>query len=246
MRLLAEAVGALVAAWFLYVPVHELLHAAGCSLAGGSVTRLEIAPQYGGTLLARLFPLVVAGGDYAGRLSGFDTHGSDLIYLATDFAPYVLSVLVGVPLMRICTRRRRPVLFGVAVVIGLAPFYNAFGDYYEMGSIITTRVVTLLGVDADPVGTGASAVGVESPESSGVPAAFGGIRSDDVFRLVGDVVSRPGEVGLHSAREMGAAMVLILASLLVGLLLAMLTYRLGDAVAAAVVGAQAGRTEPGG
>lgn len=246
MRLLAVAVGALVAAWFLYVPVHELLHAAGCSLAGGSVTRLEIAPQYGGTLLARLFPLVVAGGDYAGRLSGFDTHGSDLIYLATDFAPYVLSVLVGVPLMRICTWRRRPVLFGVAVVIGLAPFYNAFGDYYEMGSIITTRVVTLLGVDADPVGNGASAVGAEPPESPGGPAAFGGIRSDDVFRLVGDVVSRPGELGLHGAGEMGAAMVLILASLLVGLLLAMLTYRLGDAVAAAVVGAQAGRTEPGG
>jgi hypothetical protein len=42
-------------AWFVYVPIHELFHAWGCLLAGGTVTRLEIAPEYGGALLARSF-----------------------------------------------------------------------------------------------------------------------------------------------------------------------------------------------
>ena len=36
--------------WFLYVPIHELLHAAACVLTGGAVSRLEIAPMYGGAL----------------------------------------------------------------------------------------------------------------------------------------------------------------------------------------------------
>ena len=30
--------------WWLYVPLHELLHAAACLAFGGEVTRLEIAP----------------------------------------------------------------------------------------------------------------------------------------------------------------------------------------------------------
>jgi hypothetical protein len=41
------------------------------------VWRLEIDPLYGGALLARWLPFVEAGGEYAGRLSGFDTAGSD-------------------------------------------------------------------------------------------------------------------------------------------------------------------------
>jgi hypothetical protein len=80
------------AAWWIYVPVHELLHALGCVMTGGSVGELQIAPRYGGTLLARVFPFVVGHSDYAGRLSGFDTKGSDWIYLATDVMPYVLTV----------------------------------------------------------------------------------------------------------------------------------------------------------
>ena len=43
--------------------LHELLHAAACLAAGGEVTRLEIAPQYGGGLMARVFPFVVSGGE---------------------------------------------------------------------------------------------------------------------------------------------------------------------------------------
>src|ERR1051325_6446569 len=86
---LAWLLGGLLAGWWVYVPIHELLHAAGCLAAGGAVSRLEIDTIYGGALLARVFPWVVAGSDYAGRLSGFDTRGSDAIYLVTDLLPFV-------------------------------------------------------------------------------------------------------------------------------------------------------------
>ena len=108
--------------WFVYVPIHELLHAAGCAATGGSVTVLEIQRLYGGALLAEVFPFVVPGGEYAGRLSGFDTHGSDLVYLATDALPFALSVFPGVFLLHLCTRRRRPFLFGLAAVLGFVGF----------------------------------------------------------------------------------------------------------------------------
>ncbi len=96
--------GGMLAGWWLYVPVHELLHAAACRLAGGEVTRLQIAPLYGGALLARLLPFVAAGGAYAGRLAGFDTRGSDLVYLATDLGPYLLTVFPGVWWLRRAAR----------------------------------------------------------------------------------------------------------------------------------------------
>lgn len=137
----AVALLSLVVASYLYVPIHELLHVLGCTATGGSVTTLEIQTQFGGAILAEVFPFVRAGGEYAGRLSGFDTHGSDLVYLATDALPYALSLLIGVPLLRACGRASRPLLFGPAVVLGLAPFYNLPGDYYEMGSILVTRIL---------------------------------------------------------------------------------------------------------
>lgn len=132
------AVVSLVVAWYVYVPIHELLHALGCLATGGSVTTLEIQTQYGGALLAAVFPFVEAGGEYAGRLSDFDTHGSDLVYLATDALPFVLSILLGVPLLRACGLASRPLLLGPAIVLALAPFYSLTGDYYEMGSILVT------------------------------------------------------------------------------------------------------------
>jgi hypothetical protein len=137
------ALSALVA-WWLYVPIHELAHAWGCLLAGGQVTRLEIAPIYGAAWLARVFPFVTVGSEYAGRLSGFDTRGSDLIYLATCALPFVLTVLVGVPLLRAVPRARgwwRSVALGAAIPMALAPFVSLPGDYYEMGSILVTRMV---------------------------------------------------------------------------------------------------------
>lgn len=139
-RGLALALLGLAVGWWVYVPVHELLHAGACFAAGGEVTRLEIAPQYGGGLLARVFPFVVAGGEYAGRLSGFDTHGSDLIYLATDFGPFLLTLFPGVWLLRRAGAAGRPVLFGLALPFAFAPFVSLTGDAYEIGSILVTQL----------------------------------------------------------------------------------------------------------
>ena len=206
----------LVVTWFVYVPIHELLHAAGCLVTGGSVSRLEIAPHYGGALLARWVPFVVSGGEYAGRLSGFDTGGSDWVYLATDFAPFVLSVVFGVPFLKASAARRRPILFGIGIVVGLAPFTNLIGDYYEMGSIITTRVLTLI-------------------QGGGETAAFVGIRSDDIFKLVGALITNPGGLGFRSPGALTAAALLTLTSLLVGLVLSLITYALGHGFSAFVL-----------
>jgi hypothetical protein len=135
LALLGLAVG-----WWVYVPVHELLHAAACLAAGGEVTRLEIAPQYGGGLLARVFPFVVSGGEYAGRLSGFDTGGSDLIYMVTDLGPFLLTLFPGVWLLRRAGAAGQPVLFGFALPFALAPFLSLTGDAYEIGSILVTQL----------------------------------------------------------------------------------------------------------
>jgi hypothetical protein len=135
LALLGMAVG-----WWIYVPLHELLHAAACWAAGGEVTRLEIAPQYGGALLARIFPFVVSGSEYAGRLSGFDTHGSDLIYLATDLGPFLLTLFPGVWLLRRAGAAGHPLLFGLALPFALAPFLSLTGDAYEIGSILVTQL----------------------------------------------------------------------------------------------------------
>ncbi|MEP7013148.1 MAG: hypothetical protein ABJC13_22745 [Acidobacteriota bacterium] len=126
--------------WFLYVPIHELLHAGACQLAGGHVDRLEIDGMYGGALLAKVFPFVVSGSEYAGRLSGFDTGGSDLVYLATDFGPFLLTLFPGVWLMRDAVEKRRAFLFGLSLPLALAPFLSLTGDAYEIGSILTTRL----------------------------------------------------------------------------------------------------------
>jgi hypothetical protein len=208
--------------WFLYVPVHELLHVLGCVATGGTVSELQIQPIYGGALLAELFPFVVAGGEYAGRLSDFDTHGSDLVYLATDFAPFLLSVLIGVPAMRQCARRARPFLFGAATVLGLAPFYSIPGDYYEMGSILTTRALTWA--------TG-----------GGGPPVFEALRSDDLLALIGKLVARPAELGLGGGGEAALGAGLIALSTAASVLLAFSSYALGGAVAGALPGTRSSR-----
>jgi hypothetical protein len=130
----------LLAGWWIYVPVHELLHAAACMAAGGEVRRLEIAPLYGGAALARLLPFVAGGGEYAGRLTGFDTHGSDLVYLATDLGPFVLTLVPGVWWLRRAARGGRAFAFGAALPMALAPFLSLTGDAYEIGAILVTRL----------------------------------------------------------------------------------------------------------
>lgn len=142
--LAAVAVG-LTVGWWVYVPIHELGHAGACMISGGTVETLEVAPIYGGGLLAQIFPWVVAGGEYAGRLSGFDTGGCDGVYLATVFGPYLLTLFPGVWALIAMGRwaRRRVVAgvgFGLAMPFALAPFLSLTGDAYELGSILVTRV----------------------------------------------------------------------------------------------------------
>lgn len=144
LRGLLLALAGLLAGWWIYVPLHELLHAAACLAAGGEVTRLEIAPQYGGALLARIFPFVVSGSAYAGWLSGFDTGGSDLVYLATDLGPFLL-VFPGVWFLRWAGSRGRAALFGASLPFALAPFLSLTGDAYEIGSILVTNLPPWMG-----------------------------------------------------------------------------------------------------
>ena len=199
----------LVVTWFVYVPIHELLHVLGCIATGGSVSELEVDPLYGGALLARFLPFVIEGdGTYAGRLTGFDTHGSDWIYLATDITPYLLSVGIGLPLLRVCARRSLPLVTGAAVVIGFAPLYNITGDYYEMGSILVTRLASWV-----------SGTGIETWEA---------LRSDDVFALAG-TLSGNAATGMVEWAVLGAGVVS-------GVALALLSMAAGVAVSDAVAG----------
>ena len=140
VRSLAMVGVGLLAGFWIYVPLHELGHAFACLATGGSVSRLEIDPIYGAALLARVFPWVVPGGEYAGRLSGFDTGGSDFVYLATDFGPYVLTLFPGVWLLRRMARQRRALLWGAALPFAFGPFISLTGDAYEIGSILATRL----------------------------------------------------------------------------------------------------------
>ncbi len=130
----------LLAGWWVYVPLHELLHAGACLAAGGSVETLEISRWYGGDLLAAWIPFVVAGSEYAGRLSGFDTGGCDLVYLVTVLGPFVLTLFPGVWLLRLAGRRGAAGWFGFSLPFALAPFLSLTGDAYEIGSILVTRL----------------------------------------------------------------------------------------------------------
>lgn len=128
------AVG-MVVGWWVYVPVHELLHAVGCLVSGGQVTQLEIQPIYGGALLAQVLPFVTAGGDYAGRLSGFGIGGSDGVYFVTVYFPYLLS-FGGLWMMEMAVARRSGFLFGAALPCALAPLVSLSGDFLEAGSLV--------------------------------------------------------------------------------------------------------------
>ena len=131
-----------IISWWIYVPVHELCHAFGCMLGGGTVTELEISPKYGGAVLEKVFPFVSSGSDYAGQLTGFDTGGSDITYLLTVFFPFLLTIFIGVPLLRSVPRsspRAASIKLGISLPIAFAPFISFSGDYYEMGSIIISR-----------------------------------------------------------------------------------------------------------
>ena len=206
-RLLSQLFGGLVLAVYVYVPIHELLHALGCFLVGGRVTRIEIAPLFGGTLLARLFPVVSPETEYAGRLAGFDVGGSSLRLLVTDFAPYLLTVLVGVPLVRRLQHRACAWLVAPALLLALAPWMSLPGDYYEMGSVLVTGAVAWLGWD------------------------WSAVRSDDLVRLCKAVWAEPGAFGVTTGAKAVAAVGVITASIVLGAVLASATYLLGSLLA---------------
>ena len=198
---------AAVATWFVYVPIHELAHAFGCLLGGGSVTRLEIDPIYGAALLQRIFPFVSSGSEYAGQLTGFDTHGSDLTYLLTDLLPFVATIVLGVPMLQAAGwEGRQPLaqaaLFGASLPIAYAPFISLPGDYYEMGSILVSRFAALF----DP---------------AFVVTRW---RSDDVFKLTENLFGADGTGTIGDALGIGASFV-------VGTVLAFATYAAGTVVA---------------
>ncbi len=135
------------ASWWLYVPVHELLHAFGCIIAGGNVSRLDIADVYGASLLKHVFSFVSAGSEYSGRLTGFDTGGNDYIYFLTDFCPYSLTIFVGIPLLKsIPSLNASPLVkafrLGGAMPLAYTPFISITGDYYEMGSIFVSKAAS--------------------------------------------------------------------------------------------------------
>lgn len=188
-----------VVSWWLYVPLHELFHAWGCLAAGGSVSRLEIDESYGAAWLAGWFPYITPGSDYAGRLSGFDTGGSDVVYLCTVFFPYLLTILIGVPALNAAAKSAHgtPLLVGAAVPWALSPFLSLTGDYYEMGSILVSRWL-----------------------APWLPEASGRWRGDDVFLLFETLFGPTGDGNWADVAGIGAALVL-------GAVLALLTYLLG-------------------
>ncbi len=184
-----------IAAWWVYVPVHELLHAAGCALGGGRIDRLEISPLYGGQILSWIFPFVVAGGEYAGRLSGFDTGGNDGIHILTVALPYVVAPF-GFFLMGRAARRRSPLLFGVSTPLAFSPLISVTGDFLELGGLFLFRLW---------------------PDAG---CAYRGFVSDDAWRLAGRVWALRGASDWSLAIPLFA-----LFSQVVGVLLAWSLFR---------------------
>jgi hypothetical protein len=198
------------AAWWVYVPIHELCHAFGCMLGGGTVTELQISPNYGGAILAKLFPFVTSGSEYAGQLTGFDTGGSDLTYLLTDFFPFLLTIFIGVPLLRSASRSAplsASIKLGISLPIAFAPFISFSGDYYEMGSIVISRIASVY----DP------------------SLELGRWRSDDLFKL--------SEKLFFSDSPYGAGDIAgVVLSFILGIVLIYATYFLGVLFSRALTG----------
>jgi hypothetical protein len=201
--LIIAIVVAFFAGWWVYVPLHELFHAFGCILGGGEVSRLELSEIYGATLLSRVFPFISVGSEYAGRLTGFETHNNDLTYLLTVFFPYLLTVFIGVPLLRFAGHGemasfQRCIWFGASLPVAYAPFISMTGDYYEMGSILVTGVASLFLANFQ----------VER------------WRSDDLIRLADELVFSTETVRTGDILGM-------IFSFLLGIIMIFLTYRAG-------------------
>jgi len=159
----------LLLGWWVYVPIHELLHVAGVVLPGGSVTELQLSPIYAADFLAKIFPFIVPESDYAGQLTGFDTRGSDWIFQSCVLMPYLLTIFPGFWLWQKTLSApgkpsvARTMAAGALFVLVAAPLISLTGDYYESGSIIGSQLLAgTMGTDLDAW------------------------RSDDLFLLISD------------------------------------------------------------
>jgi hypothetical protein len=175
------------AAWWIYVPLHELAHAGACVSCGGEVRRMTLAPLYGGTIAARYFPWIDNRTPYAGQLADFTTGGSDLCYLWLVLAPFVVTPLAR-PLLRRAARRGSAPAFAAGVIVAAAPVLSIPGDFYEAASIIVTR-----------------AAGGLLPNASR-------LRSDDLAGLFWRLLAR-GATRFEWAAVIGAATLGLLAAL---------------------------------
>lgn len=195
--LLQLALG-LAIGWWLYVPIHELLHAAGCYLGGGTVSELEIKTIYGGGFLKTIFPFVTSGGAYAGRLTGFDTRGSDLCYLLTVFFPFILT-LPTLMLMEKSCRLKSAFFFGFLLPAFMAPIISLTGDFLELGGIFLYQVW--------PGATPATRL----------------LISDDLFRLFGEISRNQNGLQATSGNY-----IFVFFSLAIGTFLAWFTLSLAE------------------
>jgi len=182
-------------AWWVYVPLHELVHAGACVSCGGEVRRMTLAPIYGGSVAARHFDWIDDDTPYAGQLADFSP-GSDACYLWLVLAPFVATPLAR-PLLRRAARGGGALPFAIGTVLALMPLVSVTGDFYEAASIVVTRLA-----------------------EGGMPDALS-LRSDDLPALVGRLLAKGSGVpagqwaliALSAALGTSAALALTVASI---------------------------------
>lgn len=199
LKLVVMMAGLLIA-WHVYVPIHELMHVAGCKLGGGTVESLALSPQYGAHALGIVFPFVVPESEYAGQLTGFTTPNA-WAYALTDFFPYLFS-LFGVALLEWCRRKRAAWLMGSGFILAFVPVMSIPGDYYEACSLITSPI----------------AGAWHTPAQSDI------LVSDDVFKLVGELA----HAGVLDAPHLALVTLTLILAIYAALLTVAIQVRLAE------------------
>jgi hypothetical protein len=225
VMLLGKIILSVTITWFIYVPIHELMHCAGCVITGGTVDELIMGREYGAEILQNVFPFIVPEtSQYAGRLTGFEPAG-DISYFICVLAPFFLTLFPGVWCFIRTVRSLKIWLLGPGLVIGLASFTNLTGDFFEMGTILSTRLIDFL--------------------AGGAPGKriidFWLLRSDDIFRLFGEIAASPDNYGLNSAAGFMTTSLVILLGFVFAVLLSGGVYHLGRIIALAISPYPAGR-----